>query len=186
MKFNRLALTLASIIVIFSLVACGAAAPTPITTAAKDLNLTIEDLGSAYTMAQTSEDPAALGLDASAPVNNASLRLFSTQNLKVVSSIVLNVKTIKEAEDAFASEGFASKITSELKSSLISSEFQEVTGKAFGDKTIMYASDDLNMGKVYLVVFRKANIISVLLIMGQGVSEDNAVEIVKKLEAKIK
>ncbi len=186
MTFTRLAFTLASIIVIFFLAACGAAAPAPISTIAKDLNITIEDLGSTYAMAQASEDPTALGLDASAPVNSVSLRLFSTQDLKVVTSMVINVKTIKEAEDAFASEGFASKITGELKNSLISSEFQEVSGKTFGDKTIMYTSDDPNMGKLYLVAFRKVNIISVLLIMGQDVTEDNAVEVIKKLEAKIK
>ncbi|HPH96321.1 MAG TPA: hypothetical protein PKW33_07215 [Anaerolineaceae bacterium] len=186
MKFNRIVLTFASIIMIISMVACGASGPAPLAAAAKDLNYTAEDLGTGYTMMQESDGVEALGVDASAPINSANMRAFATEDMQIVTSVVMNVKTVKDAEDAFGEKGLVGSITGQLESSIPGVQFKELTSYKFGDKTLMFAGEDATMGKLYLVVFRKVNIVSVVFIIGSNQTEESAVEIVKKLEAKIK
>lgn len=186
MKTNRIFLTIVSILTIFAMVACGATGPKPIETPAKDINFAVTDLGEGYSMLQETDDISSMGLSSSDPVNSASMRAFTTDKMDMVVSVVMNAKTAKDAEDAFGDKGLVSTISTELKGQIPGAEFKEISGLTVGEKTVAFGAEGSMLGNVYMLVFKKVNIVCVVFIAGQSLDQAGAVEVAKKLEAKIK
>lgn len=186
---RALKVTLALVLCLTLLVACGPAATTLISTPAKDMNLTADQVGAGYTLSEEQgldEFASSLDIGNIDEVSDANYRMFQDETGGVVLSLVITLKQtatasdLKELTDGFE-EGFTESMTGLT--------LEEFTAPAVGDEASVRGATfpDLGMA-MYFMGFRKTNLIGVLAVVG---TEEYASESVigglgQKLAAKIK
>jgi hypothetical protein len=171
------------------LTACGSSSL--ITTAAKDMNLTADQVGSGYTLSQDQgldEFASTMSITDIEEVSDASYRMFQNDAGGIVLSLVITLKKTATKDDLQEltggfEEGFTESMTGVT--------LEELKAPAVGDEaSVRGATVDLGgmSMSIFFLGFRKANVIGVLAVVGTADFASEAIigDLGQKLAGKIK
>jgi len=190
MKLSRLILGLTVVCLLLLAVACGSqGAPEPpvIETPAGEMNFTVADLGPDWTL------QADQGLDKmpdfSQPhIRDVSMRMFGAEKVTgLVISIVISTKTVASAEKEMAGDAVQG-LGKNLQEQLPDVTLGPLTPPDLGDEAVMVGGSHADLGlNIYMVTFRKANVITMFSLIGseESVTEAVARDYAGELEARI-
>lgn len=187
MKHFRLIFSLTMMCLLFLATACGDGEPT-IETPVGEMNVTAADLGPEWSLQQEQgKDELADVLDAG-DLADANMRVFAAaaEQTTFVSQII-SVNSVVSAKATMAAD-FVDAFTTGIQSSLPGLTLDEIESPGVGDEAIMLGGNMSDLGfNVYVLAFRKANVIATLFLMGpaESVSQESAVGYARTLEAKI-
>lgn len=155
---------------------------------AAEMNLTVENLGSGYSLSQEQgleELKTSWSLPNDPDLNDANYRLFETEN-GVVLAVVITMKkpatadTLKDLTGGFE-EGFSTQLPG--------TTLNEVRTAAIGEESIMRGADlsELGLG-MYFLGFRQVNVVGVLAVIGKAdfATVDLTTQLGQKMAAKMK
>ncbi|RMF35186.1 MAG: hypothetical protein D6759_05010 [Chloroflexi bacterium] len=200
MKPSRLILSLMVVGLLFLIPACGggeSATPTPtpepiIKTAAAEMNLSAADLGADWSV--TGEETLETmkqgeGADLPPYLQDASMRTFETGEIgDLVVSIIFRTESVDSAKEEMAG-GVIQDLAKAFQEQMPSATVEPLSSPDVGDEAVMIGGSESTLGlNVYVITFRKANIIAMLMVMGpQGsATEETTLGYAHKLEAKIR
>lgn len=166
MKYSRLILSLTVLCLLLPVIGCGAGEPI-IEMPAGEINLTTADLGSDWALQQEQgKDTLSTTLEAN-NLLDANLRTFTIQAQQMVlASQVINVKSVASAK-ATMSGDFVDAFTTGMQSVLPNLTLEAAEDPNIGEEGTMLTGNVTDLGlKVYVIAFRKANVIVALFMMG--------------------
>ncbi len=199
MKPSRLILSLLVVCLLFSTVACGGgkpATPTPtpepiIETAAAAMNLSAADLGSDWSLTgEETMETMKQGEEADLPpyLRDANMRTFETERIgDLVVSIIFTTESVDSAKEEMAG-GTIRDLAKAFQEQVPSATMESLSPPDVGDEAVMIGGSESTLSlNVYVITFRKANVIAMLMVMGpqESTAEDVALGYARKLEAKI-
>jgi hypothetical protein len=186
MKLFHLSLSLIIVCLLLSAAACGSSEPI-IETPAKELNLSADDLGSGWSLTQD------VGLDGmpemqQSHILDANMRMFGVEEtMGMAMSIILSTKTVSSAEQEMKGATVQSFID-DIQSQVPGASLETLDPPDIGDEAAMVGGGHPDMGlNIYLVTFRKTNIIVLFTLIGssESTTEESALGYARQMEAKI-
>ncbi|HPH98134.1 MAG TPA: hypothetical protein PKW33_19780 [Anaerolineaceae bacterium] len=150
---------------------------------AGELNLTVSDLREPVQMIKNSRRLDEFVLPPCTSASSASTRIFSNENGLTISLGVLNMDTRQSARDIMAERCVS--IPTRLQNEMPEVRVSEMKQLRFGDESLMLSGSEDKMGSIHMLIFRQANIYVSIVVVGQGVSLEPAVEIMRAIEKKI-
>jgi hypothetical protein len=187
MKHLRLMLSLTVMCLLLLATACGAGEPT-IETPVEEMNVTAADLGPNWSLQQEQGKGELADILDAGDLADANMRVFAAaaEQTTFVSQII-SVNSVASAKATMAAD-FVDAFTTGIQSSLPGLALDETEAPNVGDEALMLGGNMSDLGfNVYVLAFRKANVIATLFLMGpaESVTQENAVDYAQKLEAKI-
>ena len=187
MKHSRLILSLTMMCLLLWVTACGAGEPT-IETPVGEMNVTAADLGPDWSLQQEQGKGELADVLDAGDLADANMRIFAaaTEQAMFVSQII-SVNSVVSAKATMAAD-FVDAFTTGIKSSLPDISLEEIESPGVGDEAVMLGGNMSDMGfNVYVLAFRKANVIATLFLMGpaESVTQESMVDYAQKVEAKI-
>lgn len=187
MKHSRLIFGLTVVCLLLSITACGSGEPT-IETPAAEMNLTVADLGPEWSLQQEQgKDELATTLQAGDLVD-ADMRIFAAAaNQTMLVSQLISVKSVVSAKTTMAGE-FVQAFTTGMQSLLPGVTLEELASPNVGEESVLMGGNvpDLDFN-VYILAFRKTNVIATLFLMGpaESATEESVADYARKVEAKL-
>lgn len=191
MKRSRLILSLAIVCLVLSLMACGAGESgikqAVIETPAGEINYSAADLGSDWSLMSDQ------GLDdmpemKQAHITDANMRMFGAETISgMAMSIVFTTNTIASAEKEMEG-GSVQSFADDIREQVPGAALETLESPDIGDEATMVGGGHPDLGlNIYLVAFRKANVIVLFSLIGSAdsVTEETVLDYARKLEAKI-
>ena len=189
MKRSRLNLILAAVCLVLAALACvsGEPAEPNVERSAADMNLTAADLGGDWALAadQGLGEMADIGEE---DVEDANTRMFTSQEATgMIMSIVFSTESVSAAKREMQGDA-VQDLGAQLGAELPGASLEMLDPPDVGDEAVAVGGvyPELEMS-VYMIAFRKANVIAMFSLMGAESSVDEAmlIEYARKLEAKI-
>jgi hypothetical protein len=186
MKLSHLSLSLIAVCLLFSTAACGSSEPI-IETPAGEINLSADELGSEWSLSLDQ------GLDdmpdmQQSHILDANMRMFGTEGtMGMVMSIILSTKTVSSAEQEMKGATVQSFID-DIQEQVPGASLETLDPPDIGDEAAMVGGGHPDLGiNIYLVTFRKSNIIVLFTLIGssESTTEETALGYARQLEAKI-
>lgn len=187
MKRYRLLIGLAGVGLMLSLIACGGGSEPVIETAPSEMNLVAADIPGWTAMGEdmTLEDMPALDLP---HVLDANMRGFGNEGATgMVLSIVFSTDTVDAARQEMEGE-VANDLVENLQAEVPDASFESGDAPDIGDQTgLVWGKDPATGLNVYIITFRKANVVALLTVIGERdqVTEPVAVFYAQTLADKI-
>ena len=149
------------------LAACGGGKEPIIEKPAGEINLTIQDLDDGWTLVEEQEDLKAVGLNPSG-YRDANIRFFQGDNPAIqVMGMVATAKSVEDAVKELGKTDILGDMAESMLKQLPEMRFEPIEAPPVGDEQDMvhgvYESFGLHL---YVLVFRKANMISMVMLMG--------------------
>jgi hypothetical protein len=188
MKHTCVIPVIAVLVLLASTLACGSSTQAPIVEmAAAEINFTAADLGGDWSLR------ADQGVDeiqdvSEGDVLDANLRMFASSELAgMIMSIVFTTESVAAAKQEMKGD-LVNDMQKGFQANLPDLTLETLDPPDVGEETAMVGGNyaDLEMN-VYMLVFRKANVIVMFTAMGteNEVTEDLIVNYAQKIEAKI-
>ena len=191
MKHSHLAISLATVCLVLSMIACGngeSATEEPvIETSAGEINFSAADLGSDWSLMSDQ------GLDdmpdmKQPHIRDANMRMFGAAAISgMAMSIVFTTDTIVSAEKEMEG-GTVQSFADDIQEQVPGAALETLEPPDIGDEATMVGGGHPDLGlNIYFVAFRKANVIVLFSLIGSAdsVTEETALDYARKLEAKI-
>lgn len=150
---------------------------------AGELNLTVSDLREPVQRIKNSSQLDEFVFPPCTSASSASTRIFSNGNGLTISLGVLNTDTLQSARDIMAERRVS--IPTRLQNEMPEVRVSELKQLVFGEESFMLSGSEDKMGSIHMLIFRQANIYVAIVVAGQGVSLEQAVDVMKALETKI-
>jgi hypothetical protein len=187
-KMRAWKVVLALVLCLSFLVACGPSA-TLITTPAKDMNLSADQVGAGYVLSEEQgleEFASSLDISDIDDISDANYRMFENDAGGIVLSLVITLKQLATKDDLKElTEGFEEGFTESMGDVAL----EEFTAPAVGDEATVRGITFPDMGMaMYFMGFRKTNVIGVLAVVGtdEFASESIIGDLGQKMAGKIK
>ena len=187
MKHSRLILSLTMMCLLLGVTACGGGEPT-IETPVGEMNVTAADLGPDWSLQQEQGKGELADVLDAGDLADANIRVFAAaaEQTTFVSQII-SVNSVASAKATMAAD-FVDAFTTGIQASLPELTLDEIESPSVGDEAVMLGGNMSDLGfNVYVLAFRKANVIATLFLMGPAefVTKEGVVDYAKKVEAKI-
>ena len=189
MKYSRSILSLIVICLLLWATACGSAEPV-IETPAGEMNLTAADLGPGWSLVgeQGLDDMDDMQDMDQAHIQDANMRMFGADSITgFAMSIVFSTKTVVSAEGEMKGATVQSFVDS-IQGQVPGATLETLEPPDVGDEAALVGGTHPELGlNIYLVIFRKANVITMFSLIGSAdsVTEETVADYAQKLEAKI-
>jgi len=186
-KYSRLILSLTVVCLLFSAIACGSKEPV-IETPAAEMNLSAADIGSGWAVLteQGLDETPELDLP---HVQDANMRVFGAEGVTgMVMGYVFTTKTVASAEQEMASGDVTSSFTESVQEQVPGMTLETLQPPDAGDEAVMVGGSHPDLGlNVYMLTFRKANVIVMLAAVGpeEFASEAAMANYASRVEARI-
>lgn len=187
MKCSRWILILTVVCLLLSTIACGSKEPV-IETPAAEMNLSAADIGPAWSVVEEQ------GLDEATKsdlphVQDANMRVFQAEGITgMVMSYMFTTKSIASAEKEMATGGAVSSFRKGFQEQMPGMALETIQPPDIGDEAVMIGGSHDELGlNVYMLTFRKANVIVMLAVVGREefASEGTTADYASKVEARI-
>jgi hypothetical protein len=185
MRRVRLVLGLMALCLLLALAGCGT--EELIETSAVAMNLEASDLGSGWS--QMGGDMGVADMPAAdVPyVEEFNMRMFGRElSMEMVITMVFRIQDVDSARQEMAS-GAVEQIASDLETQVPGATMMRMDPPDVGDEETMVGGTHSDIGlNLYVIAFRKANVIGMLMVMGDASSIDEAVAagLAEAMEAK--
>lgn len=149
------------------LAACGGSKEPIIEKPAGEINLTIQDLDDGWTLVEEQEDLNAVGLKPSG-YRDANIRFFQGDNPTIqVMGMVATAKSAEGAAKEFGKTDILGDMEESMLKQLPEMRFEKMEAPSMGDEQELLHGVYESLGlHLYVLVFRKANMISMVMLMG--------------------
>jgi len=187
MKYSRLILSLIVMGLLLSAIACGSQ-ESVIETAAAEMNLSAADIGPewAVSIEQGLDETPELDLP---HIQDGNMRMFEAEGITgMAMGYVFSTKTVAAAEKEMESEGAASGFAKGLQKQVPEVTLETLQPPDVGDEAVMTGGSHPDLGlNVYMLAFRKANVIVMLSIIApeEFATEETMADYASKIEARI-
>jgi len=188
MGTKRLILILV-VCLLLSVVACGGQKEPIIETPAGEMNFSAADLGPNWSL-QQEQGLNEILKEVPKHVLDANMRVFlSMEPFGVITSLTYSTKSVSSARKEM--KGMLVKDTiASLQEQVAGGTFKESEAPGIGDEAFMVGGKGSFSGmdvSAYVLVFRKANVIGMVFVVGPGevATEESVMGYARKLEAKI-
>lgn len=184
---KRLILSLIVVGLLLATIACGSKEPV-IETPAAEMNLSAADIGPAWSLLEEggTEDAPELNLP---HVQDANMRMFGAEGVTgMVMGYVFTTKTVASAEQEMATGDVVSNFTEGFQKQMPGMALETMQPPDVGDEAVMVGGSHDELGlNVYMLTFRKANVIVMLAAVGpeEFASEEAMAGYAQKVEARI-
>jgi hypothetical protein len=189
MTKSRVVPILAVLVLLVSVLACGGSGTQAaiIETKAAEMNFTAADLGGDWSL-QEDQGVDEIQDISEEDVLDANMRMFASNELSgMVMSIVFTTDSVAKAKQEMKGD-FVGDMRDGLQADLPDLIFETLDPPDVGEEAAMVGGNyaDLSMN-VYMLVFRKANVIVMFIVMGTEdvVTQDLAVDYAQTIEVKI-
>jgi hypothetical protein len=187
-KRSRWILSLVTMCLLLSTLACGGPKEPVIETPAKEMNFSAADIGSGWSQI------ADTGLDEmpdfkQAHIQDANMRMFGPEGaIGMVMSIVISTKSVASAQTEMAGDT-VKNMGKNLQEQVPGATLSTLEPPEIGDEAVMVGGSHPDTGlNIYLLTFRKANVVAMLSLVAPAdfATEEAAVEYGRKLEGNIR
>ena len=175
------------ICLLLSTIACGSSEPT-IETPAGEMNLTAADLGPEWSLVGEQGLDEMQDMNQAPHIQDANMRMLGADTITgFVMSIVFSTKTVASAEGEMKGstvQGFAESIQEQVPGATI----ETMEPPDVGDEATMVGGSHPELGlNIYMLAFRKANVIALFSLIGSAdsITEETVADYTQKLEAKM-
>ncbi len=169
---------------------CGGPAAKVIETPVTDMNLAAEEIGEGYTLSSEQgkeQFTATMTGDELKEFKDGNIRLFMTADNNIAMTGVASMNTVEGAKAEM--RGMLSGFEESFTSSMSTVTFNEMDAPNIGEEAVMMKGVESTLGfNLYLLAFRKANVIGIVFTMAADDAAAQALtnDLAAKLDAKIK
>ncbi len=186
MKHVSWLISVVAVCLLLATTGCGGKEPI-IETAAADMNLSAEDLGTGWTLVAEQGPDEMSGIQDLSGVRDANSRMFGNEEIAgMVISVVVTTESVATARQQMQGDLFKDTIASMEEEVGITME--NLTPPDVGDEAQLVGGTEEDLGiNVYMCVFRKANVVALFTLIGSAdaVDEGTVAQYAQAMEAKM-